>query len=260
MIYCEVCGKPFRRITSSHTTTHNLTVAQYRVEYPQAQLSSKEYLTGKHEALCLGQKRRFARPEERVLVRQRTSAMLAKLTKEQMATRVEAMLEPNKDWSNKPNAEARRKNISIGNTLAWAKMTQAERTAIGIRSSLTAIKRGVRHLPKMKPNRAETLLLSLLNDIAPNEWKYSGDGQIWIGRFNPDFINTNGKKQLVELFGDYWHSLKQSEQRIDYFKQWGYHTLVIWESELKDTNIAKRIRDFTEALQEATPERIQEVV
>ena len=58
----------------------------------------------------------------------------------------------------------------------------------------------------------------------------------------PDFVNVNGQKKLIELFGDYWHSAKMVSQkriqteseRIGYFKQFGWSALVIWEHELED--------------------------
>lgn len=56
---------------------------------------------------------------------------------------------------------------------------------------------------------------------------------------NPDFTNCNGKKKLIELFGDYWHKGEDPQDRINIFKKFGYDTLVIWESELKDINKVK---------------------
>jgi len=97
----------------------------------------------------------------------------------------------------------------------------------------------------IKPNKPETSLLNLLNNLYPNEWKYVGDFQFWLGGKNPDFMNVNGHKKLIELYGDYWHSKevtgedeKEHEQdRIDYFKQYGFDTLIIWESELEDLDL-----------------------
>lgn len=47
------------------------------------------------------------------------------------------------------------------------------------------------------------------------------------------------KKKLIELFGDYWHKGEDPQDRINIFKKFGYDTLVIWESELKDINKVK---------------------
>ena len=76
----------------------------------------------------------------------------------------------------------------------------------------------------------------------PGEYKFVGDGKIWIGYKNPDFINVNGQKKIIELFGDYWHSVgrtgrtKQQEenQRINHFAKYGFKVLIVWERELKN--------------------------
>lgn len=91
----------------------------------------------------------------------------------------------------------------------------------------------------IKPNKPETIILNLLNDLYPNEWKYTGDFSFMINGKNPDFVNCNGQKKLIELFGDYWHEGENPQDRIDIFKPFGYETLVIWEHELKDIKEVK---------------------
>ena len=71
-----------------------------------------------------------------------------------------------------------------------------------------------------------------LQKFFPNEWKYVGNGEFMIGGKCPDFVNMNGRKQLIELFGNYWHKDDNSQDRINYFKQYGFNTLIIWENEL----------------------------
>lgn len=98
-----------------------------------------------------------------------------------------------------------------------------------------------------KPNKAELRLLDLLNSLCPNEYKYVGDGQVIIAGKCPDFINVNGQKKIIELFGDYWHRGEDPKDRAKIFKPFGYKTLVIWESELKNIEkIKRRICKFHE--------------
>jgi hypothetical protein len=95
------------------------------------------------------------------------------------------------------------------------------------------------------PNKQETLLLNLLNEIYPGEWKYTGDFSFTIGGKCPDFINVNGHKKIIELFGDYWHQGENPQDRVDVFKPFGYDTLVIWEHELNNMERVKfRIRKY----------------
>ena len=86
----------------------------------------------------------------------------------------------------------------------------------------------------MKPSKPELELGDLLTEIFPGEYRYVGNGEFVIGGKCPDFINVNGKKKIIELFGDYWHRGENPQDRIDVFKPFGFETIVIWESELKD--------------------------
>ena len=75
-------------------------------------------------------------------------------------------------------------------------------------------------------------------------FKYTGDGAFWIGKnpaINPDFVNCNGKKVAIEIFGDYWHSplLKQNisysqsyEGRNKILKEYGWKLVVFWGTDL----------------------------
>jgi hypothetical protein len=91
----------------------------------------------------------------------------------------------------------------------------------------------------IKPNKLELQFEKFLNELYLGEWKYVGDFEFWLGGKNPDFMNVNGQKKLIELYGDYWHRDDNPQDRIDHFKQYGFDTLILWESELKDLNKIK---------------------
>jgi len=98
------------------------------------------------------------------------------------------------------------------------------------------------------PNKAETVLLTILERDYPNEWAYVGNGSLIIGNWNPDFANINGYKELIELFGDHWHRGQNPQDRIDLFKKFGFRTLVIWEHELKQPDrVQERVAEFVRA-------------
>lgn len=97
------------------------------------------------------------------------------------------------------------------------------------------------------PNKKEKLLNSILQKNFLNEWRYVGSGDFILGRKNPDFMNVNGKKLLIELFGglNWWHTNDEVQPRIDHFKQFGFNTLVIWDHELKDeSTVLRKIENF----------------
>jgi len=100
-----------------------------------------------------------------------------------------------------------------------------------------------------RPNGAEQVLLNLLNQYFPNEWKYVGDYQVWFGKKNPDFINVNGKKKLIELFGRIHHKKEEEIPRIEHFKQFGFDTLVIWADELRNKeSLKEKLINFSGAI------------
>ena len=117
----------------------------------------------------------------------------------------------------------------------------------------------IKHMLKssrIKPNKPEKVLNRLLSKLLPKEYKINVKGQVMIlGRKIPDFVNVNGQKKIIEMYGDYWHSDKfvkkrgcyedTEKGRIKYFRKLGWKTLIIWEHELKDLNkVKERILKF----------------
>jgi G:T-mismatch repair DNA endonuclease (very short patch repair protein) len=98
-----------------------------------------------------------------------------------------------------------------------------------------------------RPNKLE---LKLIGIIERNRLPFRavGNWQVILGGKCPDFLSVNGKKQLLELFGNYWHTVKAREsvqERVDHFRQFGFDTLVIWQNELRsEAQVAERIRSF----------------
>ena len=106
-----------------------------------------------------------------------------------------------------------------------------------------------------KPNAPEKKVMDILNRHFPGEWKYTGDGSLVIGGYNPDFANANGKKQLIECFGTYWHSPKANADwhhselgRIMAYNSLGFRCLVLWEHDINsksEEELVNEIRAFT---------------
>ena len=101
----------------------------------------------------------------------------------------------------------------------------------------------------LSPNKPEKVLIKLLNTILPNQYRFVGDGNTMLCGFVPDFINCNGLKKIIELYGNYWHNKKEvkyrDKRRIIAYKKLGYKTLIIWEKELKNINkVKEKILEF----------------
>ena len=108
-----------------------------------------------------------------------------------------------------------------------------------------------------KPTHPEERLDGILQSNLP-EFQYNGDGRLGIvlAGLVPDFPNVNGKKQIIEVFGDYWHRLKKSKWhqtelgRIMAYNSVGWDCLIIWEHELKELteeHIVGKIKVFQES-------------
>lgn len=130
-----------------------------------------------------------------------------------------------KDW--KDNPEYREKMIK-----AW----------IGIRT----------------PNKGEIKLQEILNKNFNNEWKFVGNGEFIIGGICPDYVNVNGKKLVIELFGEYWHSPRNpkykpiygEELRSKILGRFGYKMLVVWYNDLKnEEKLVIKISDWIKSTQ-----------
>ena len=88
-------------------------------------------------------------------------------------------------------------------------------------------------------------------------FKYVGDNSIIIYGLNPDFINSNGKKQIIEVFGRAFHDpnksfltvkpQRQEKIRKKIYASVGYNCFIFWDDEMKslsDEDIANRINEF----------------
>lgn len=91
-----------------------------------------------------------------------------------------------------------------------------------------------------RPNKYEQTLDAILQELFPKEWRYVGDGQLVINRKNPDWVNINGRKQLIELWGEYWHKHDNPDDLRAHYREYGYSTIIIWASELMNPELLKQ--------------------
>ena len=97
----------------------------------------------------------------------------------------------------------------------------------------------------LKPNKSELYLESLIQEVAPKDYHLNVLGDVIIDRKIPDFINVNGQKKIIELYGEHVHPPEDEPKRIKAFKKYGYKTLIIWHKELKDPKkVKEKISSF----------------
>lgn len=102
-------------------------------------------------------------------------------------------------------------------------------------------------LRNRRPTGPEKQLIKIIEEHSL-PFKYTGDGSFILEGLNPDFIETNGKKIAIDVFGDYWHTLKADREsytedgRKAIFTKYGWELIVIWESELKQLSEREILR------------------
>ncbi len=104
-----------------------------------------------------------------------------------------------------------------------------------------------------KPTKPEFFVIDLIKE-KNLPFEYVGDGKVIISKLNPNFISTNGKKKIIEVFGRFWHETyhnvdytRTEKGRREFLKRLGYELLVLWDDELNKQNkerVYNKINNF----------------
>jgi hypothetical protein len=101
----------------------------------------------------------------------------------------------------------------------------------------------------MRPSILEQRLIDIIK-IHQLPFKYVGNGELVLGKSNPDFVSTDGSMRIIEIFGDYYHTLggrtemSKEQARRARFNELGYDCMVLWESDMSkmtDQEILQKI-------------------
>ena len=108
----------------------------------------------------------------------------------------------------------------------------------------------------------EKRLKKILDNNFPGLFEFVGDGRISIGEYYPDFIGKNGKMQIIETLGCYYHhcskckkgtiqkqeiSIEKNAIRQGIYSIQGYDSLLIWGHEFNDMPVlVEKLRQFIE--------------
>ena len=133
-------------------------------------------------------------------------------------------------------AKKKRENLINRNKLGQSKKTRLKLSQLHKRLWKDP-KYAINFFKKLarKPNKDELYLNNILKNYFPNEWKYVGDGKIWIDGRNPDFINNNGKKIVIEYNGfRLKHTKEYDRKKTLHYKKYGFKTINIYPKELKN--------------------------
>lgn len=87
------------------------------------------------------------------------------------------------------------------------------------------------------PNKMELLLWEDIKRYLPLGWEMNVEIGRRLAGMVPDFLNET-KKQVIELFGDYYHNTiyfdgKSEEETIRLYREEGRDCVVVWESDVR---------------------------
>lgn len=206
MVQCKICKRYFNRITHFHTLNmHNLSLNKYRRMFPDAKMEGKNWINSQINS-HVGQVawNKGETKETNTIVAQYSESI-----------------------SKYERTPEHCRNISI------AKKQKCKENPELVSKLLSCF---TRHAWNVSPNIPEQKVMAILDRYYPDEWEFIGNNAYLVGKLNPDFINKK-KFYLLEVFGDYWHKDENPQRRINYFKMFGFNTVVIWEHEVDDPSI-----------------------
>lgn len=82
-----------------------------------------------------------------------------------------------------------------------------------------------------RPTSFEQKLIHLI-EVYDLPYRYIGNGDLIIAGKNPDFINTNGEKILIEVYHYYDARKLYEKERYEFFKRFGFHTIFLKDDEI----------------------------
>ena len=164
-------------------------------------------------------------------------------------------------------SEEHNKKISEANKgrIAWNKdkgMSEEQKIKISIahkgkhhseetKRKMRETRKHRRKIGKIEPTKPEREFMRICEKFNL-PYKYVGDGKIWIENKNPDFIEIDGRKEVIEIFGRYWHSSlygkklslnRTYEETLEHYKKYGFKCVIFWDDEINEQMVLKKLKN-----------------
>ncbi len=128
------------------------------------------------------------------------------------------------------HSEETKQKISMKCRKLWENPEFKEKA---IRNSLKAL--------FIRPTSLEKKLIELIQKYSL-PFKYCGDGSLIISGFNPDFMESNGRKLLIETANRIHHNENYEKQRYAIFAKYGFRTLILWWEDFFADKYGKKMK------------------
>lgn len=120
--------------------------------------------------------------------------------------------------------KAMRKGSLLGAKTVWSKENKEKQ--------IKAILKGL----IKRPTYLEKQMIDIIkrNNLP---YKYTGNGTFLIGYKNPDFVNINGEKKLIEVGNVYHHQNNYENERRNHFAKYGWKSYIFIQDHLDEKQI-----------------------
>lgn len=280
MVRCEVCGRYFLAINNAHLATHDLTADGYEGRYPGAERYSVEtrslmsesgqekVFTQEHCDAISEANRKVVHDAEwnghvsealtgRVFSEETLLKMSGAASRRGWAPEYEEYRElraelTRKQFEGKPLSLEHRR--SIGDALRGVpKSEDHKRRNSEARKENWLDPEYVEMMVEAfqrRPTWDEVWLDIYLQKHFPGQWAYNGDGRekVVIGGRVPDFVRSDGRKLVIEMFGSYHHGPtftdETEEDKIIHYRGYGFGCLVLWDDEVRENVVVEKVKEF----------------
>lgn len=93
-----------------------------------------------------------------------------------------------------------------------------------------------------RPTSLEEQMIGIIKTYAL-PYKYVGDGAFFIGGKNPDFIDANGRKKLIEVGNTYHHQNDYTKKRSEHFARYGWKSHIFIMDKLDEKSILEELNN-----------------
>ena len=148
----------------------------------------------------------------------------------------------------KPQTEEEKEKRAAKHRGQYRSEETKRRISAALKGRVWSAKQRERCLPIIMANRRRrpTRLEVCFQEIISRHelpYKYVGDGHTFIAGRCPDFLNVDGQKTVVEIFGRWWHDPSKNPRvkpqhtesaTLAHYATYGFKCIIIWEEELAD--------------------------
>lgn len=238
-VVCELCGRKYQQITASHLSKHhNISFRDYKKMFPKSETliqSCRDLISENARELnhlgvigfCNGHKVNQGKTPWNKNKHGLQTAWSKGLTKESCESLRIAGEHCSMVRKKMFRDGTLKKKFGKDNPMYGKKLSQSHKIAL-LTGNISY---------NSKPE------LKLWKELQKFDgWEYSAKTKFCVvteSRIkNPDFVNQ-GKRKVIEVFGDYWHRNDDPQELIGFYKSAGWDCVVLWEREImsKDFSI-----------------------